>query len=45
MLITLTTHTNLVDAAPAAMTSSCGRGFARMPWSDENPALAGRCAR
>jgi hypothetical protein len=34
MLITVNTHTHLVDAAPAAT-----------PWSGENRALAGRCAR
>jgi hypothetical protein len=45
MLITLNTHYQLVEAAPAAATSSCRQGFDRMPWSGENRALAGRCAR
>jgi hypothetical protein len=45
MLITVNTHTYPVEAAPAATTSSCRRGFDRMPWSGENGALAGRCAR
>jgi hypothetical protein len=45
MLITVNTHTYLVEAASAAPTSSCRQGFDRMPWSGENRALAGRCAR
>jgi hypothetical protein len=45
MLITLDTHTYLVEAASAAATNSCRQGSDRMPWSGENRALAGRCAR
>ena len=44
MLMTLYTHTFLVDAAPAAMTPCVPSSIGGSRWNDV-PALAGRYAR
>ncbi len=44
MPITVNAHTLMLDAAPAAASSSCRYGF-QESWLDGGRALAGRCMR